>query len=58
MDLEAVLKNSSCRPADILNTVRQFFIDHEVNIPGVEADDFYHALYLAIDKAGDGNENA
>ena len=58
MDLEAILKNSSCRPADILNTVRQFFIDHEVNIPGVEADDFYHAIYLAIDKAGDGYENA
>ena len=58
MDLEATLKNSSCRPVAILNTVRQFFIDHEVNIPGVEADDFYHALYLAIDKAGDGYENA
>jgi lipoate-protein ligase A len=50
MDLEAALKNSSCLPADILNTVRHFFINHEVNIPGVEADDFYHALYLAIDK--------
>ncbi|MDD3365099.1 MAG: lipoate--protein ligase [Syntrophomonas sp.] len=50
MDLEAVLKNSSCMPADVLNTVRQFFITHEVNIPGVDVEDFYHALYLAMDK--------
>jgi len=50
MDLEAALKNSSCRPADVSNTVRQFFTDNEVNIPGVDVDDFYHALYLAIDK--------
>jgi hypothetical protein len=37
-------------PAEVLNTVRQFFITHKVNIPGVDVDDFYHALYLAIDK--------
>lgn len=50
MDLEAVLKNSSCQPADILNTVREYFVNHAVNIPGVEADDFSHALCLAIDR--------
>lgn len=53
MDLEAALKNSSCQPDDILKTVRQFFINHKVNIPGVEADDFCQALYLASGKAGD-----
>lgn len=56
MDLEAALKNSSCVSGDVLNTVRQFFISHEVSIPGVDADDFYHALYLAIDKGCDSIE--
>lgn len=50
MDLEASLKNSSCRPADVLKTVKEFFISHKVDIPGVEVDDFYHVLYLAIDQ--------
>ncbi|MEA4926605.1 MAG: lipoate protein ligase C-terminal domain-containing protein [Syntrophomonadaceae bacterium] len=50
MDLEAVLKNSSCRSIDILNKIRQFFKEHNVSIPGVEADDFYHAIYLAVEK--------
>jgi hypothetical protein len=37
-------------PADVLNTVKHFFATHQVTIPGVDIDDFYHAIYLAIDK--------
>ncbi|NLU49807.1 MAG: lipoate--protein ligase family protein [Syntrophomonadaceae bacterium] len=56
LDLEAALKNSSSRASDVLKTVREFFARNEVRIPGVEADDFYHALYLAINRTGDENE--
>jgi len=55
LDLEAVLKNSSSYPQDVLYTVRQFFTEHEVRIPGIEADDFYYVLNLAIAKAGEDN---
>ena len=48
LDLEAALKNSSSRPTDVLATVRNFFTSNDVKIPGVAADDFYHALRLAI----------
>jgi lipoate-protein ligase A len=48
LDLEAALKNSSSRPTDVLATVRHFFTSNDVKIPGVAADDFYHALCLAI----------
>jgi lipoate-protein ligase A len=58
LDLEALLKNSSSRPSDVLKTVQEFFASHEVRIPGVEPDDFYHALYLAINRTGDENEQA
>jgi lipoate---protein ligase len=50
MDLEAALKNSSCRPGDILQSIREFFTENEVSIPGVEAEDFYHAIYMATEK--------
>jgi len=50
LDLEARLKNTSSRPTDVLNNVRKFFSDYKVRIPGVSEDDFYHALYLAIEK--------
>lgn len=50
MDLEARLKNSSSRPADVLNNVRKFFDDCEVRIPGINENDFYYALHLAIEK--------
>lgn len=56
MDLEAALKNSSSQPAEISKTVNQFFIDHKVSIPGVEADDFCQALYLACGKAGESSD--
>lgn len=56
LDLEAVLKNSSSQASHVLKTVREFFAANEVRIPGVEADDIYHALYLAINKAGEDNE--
>ena len=52
LDLEAVLKNASCRTADLHNIVNNFFDDHQVKIPGVNADDLYHAIYLAIDEGG------
>jgi lipoate---protein ligase len=48
MDLEVALKNSSSRPADVLATVRNFFAGSDVKIPGVEMDDFCHALQMAI----------
>jgi lipoate-protein ligase A len=50
LDLEAALKNTSCRPTNVFDTINQFFKDYEVKIPGIDVDDFYHALYLAIDK--------
>ncbi|MGI5920847.1 MAG: lipoate--protein ligase [Syntrophomonadaceae bacterium] len=50
MDLEAALKNTSCRSAEVLNTIKDFFNKHQVNIPGVDADDLYQAIYMAIDK--------
>jgi lipoate---protein ligase len=52
LDLEAALRNSSSRPADVLATVRRFFTGNDVKIPGVAADDFYHALCLAISDNG------
>jgi lipoate-protein ligase A len=57
LDLEAALRNSSSRPADILATVRRFFAGNDVKIPGVAADDFYHALGLAISDDGLGESN-
>jgi len=54
LDLEAALKNSSSRPTDVLATVRNFFARNDVKIPGVETDDFYHALHLAISAHGPG----
>lgn len=56
MDLEAALKNSSSNPLDISKTVNQFFINHKVSIPGVEADDFCRALYLACGREGDSSD--
>jgi len=56
LDLEAALKNSSIRASDVQKTVREFFASNEVRIPGVEPDDFCHALYLAINRTGDENE--
>jgi len=57
LDLEAALKNSSSRPADVLATVRRFFTGNDVKIPGVAADDFYHALCLAISDEGRNESN-
>jgi lipoate-protein ligase A len=51
LDLEAALRNSSSRPDDVLATVRRFFAGNAVTIPGVAADDFCHALCLAISGA-------
>jgi lipoate---protein ligase len=48
LDLEVVLKNSSSRPTDVLATVHHFFAGNDVKIPGVQMDDFCHALLLAI----------
>jgi len=56
LDLEAALKNTSSRPQDVQQNVRRFFAEHDVKIPGIEADDFSHALYLAISRAGEQSE--
>jgi lipoate-protein ligase A len=52
MDLEAALKNSSSRSADLFQNVSKFFADYKVKIPGVNINDLYQAIYLAIDKNG------
>lgn len=54
LDLEATLKNSSCRGPEIFDNILRFFQEHEVRIPGVTADDFFQAVYLAT-RAGDAN---
>lgn len=35
----------------------EFFSGNDVKIPGIEADDFYHALHLAISAYGPGDAN-
>jgi len=58
LDLEAAIKDSSSNPSDIMKTLRQFFAVNNMRIPGVEPEDFYHALCLAISKAGDSQGQA
>ncbi len=50
LDLEAVLKNSSSLPAEVLNTVQGFFEQNRVSIPGVTADDFGQVINLALEQ--------
>lgn len=56
LDLEAALKNTSCSPPEVLSTLCRFFAENEVKIPGIEINDFYNALNLAISRAGERNE--
>jgi lipoate-protein ligase A len=58
LDLEATLKNVSSEPSVILQTVRSFFTTHQVQIPGVEPDDFFHALQAAIYQTGSGRKQS
>ena len=51
MDLEAALKNSSSHATELDFTIRNFFDNHQVEIPGITPEDFYHALHRAILKA-------
>lgn len=48
LDLEAFLRNSSSLPSDVRANIRRFFISHNVQIPGVEADHFGEAVVRAI----------
>ncbi len=48
MDLEAALKNTSSRATELDFTIRNFFDNHQVEIPGITPEDFYHALRRAI----------
>ncbi len=50
LDLEAVLKNSSSLPAEVIKTVQGFFGQNEVQIPGVNADDFSQVINLALEQ--------
>ena len=58
LDLEARLKDSSCRPEDIYQNVRGFFTANGVQIPGVEADDFCRALCMAVTRVVESDEEA
>ncbi len=58
LDLEAALKNTSCEPGDLLQTVRGFFAAHQVRIPGITPDDFFYALQTAIYPTGRGREQS
>ena len=51
LDLEAALKDSASHPPDIWKAVSKWFAEGRIRIPGIEPDDFYQALCLAIRKA-------
>lgn len=56
MDLEATLKNTASAPSALRQTVRRFFAAHRVVIPGIGADDFYHAICAAVTRAAQAEE--
>jgi lipoate-protein ligase A len=51
LDLEAALKDSSSHSPDIFKTVTQFFAERGIRIPGLEPNDFYQAICLAVTTA-------
>jgi len=56
MDLENALKNSSSDDKDIYQTVYEFFEQNKVKMPGIVANDFYQAISLAVNRAGEYDE--
>lgn len=51
-DLEALLKNCSYEGEHLERTVREFFAQHKVNIPGITWQDICTALRAAINRSG------
>ncbi|WP_456474513.1 lipoyl protein ligase domain-containing protein [Candidatus Pyrohabitans sp.] len=49
-DLEARLKDASAAPEEVEATVRRFFSEREVEIPGAGVEDFVEALLAALAK--------